>query len=160
MVGGEGRGRAVGGDGAMAMGCWLRGRSSWEEDGFKAKGEGLSAGGSERRPCVGSEGSEGMCGIRGIRGIRGHHAGSGGAARGPRRWAMRGLSTGGLGAKALRGIRGIRGHVRDQRDHRDQRASRGVGGSGEGHRGGGRCVDLAPRLPFLEVLIDLPCFQS
>ena len=69
--------------------------------GFKAKGEGLSAGGSERRPCVGSEGSEGMCGIRGIRGIRGHHAGSGGAARGPGRWAMRGLSTGGLGAKGL-----------------------------------------------------------
>ena len=110
MVGGKGRGRAVGGDGAMPMGCWLRGRSSWEEDGFKAKGEGLSAGGSERRPCVGSEGSEGMCEIR-----------------------------------------GTRGH---------QRASRGVGGSGEGHRGGGRCVDLAPRLPFLEVLIDLPCFQS
>ena len=153
MVGGEGRGRAVGGDGAMAMGCWLRWRSSWEEDGFKAKGEGLSAGGSERRPCVGSEGA--CAGSDGS-----DHAGSGGAARGPRRWAMRGLSTGGLGAKALRGIRGIRGHVRDQRDHRDQRASRGVGGSGEGHRGGGRCVDLAPRLPFLEVRIDLPCFQS
>ena len=39
--------------------------------GFKAKGEGWRAGGSERRPCVGLEGSEGMCGIRGVRGIRG-----------------------------------------------------------------------------------------
>ena len=72
----------------------------------------------------------------------------------------RGVECGRLGAKALRGIRGVRGQVRDRRDQRDQRASRGVGGSGEGHRGGGRCVDLAPRLPFLEVRIDLPCFQS
>ena len=91
----------VEGSGAMGRRRWvdgcgggLRGRTS----GFKAKGEGLSAGGSERRPCVGSEGSEGKCGIGGIKGIRGHHAGSGGAARGPERWAMRGLSTGGLGA--------------------------------------------------------------
>ena len=68
--------------------------------GFKAKGEGLGAGGSARRPSVGPEGSEGKCGIRGIRGIRGHHAGSGGAARGPGRWAMRGLSSGGLERRA------------------------------------------------------------
>ena len=94
----------VEGSGAMGRRRWvvgcgegLRGRTR----GFKAKGEGLSAGGSERRPCVGSEGSEGKCGIGGIGGIRGHHAGSGGAARGPERWAMRGLSTGGLGAKGL-----------------------------------------------------------
>ena len=33
--------------------------------GFKAKGDGLSAGGSERRPCVESEGSEGICGVGG-----------------------------------------------------------------------------------------------
>ena len=57
-------------------------------------------------------------------------------------------------------------------DQRDQGACAGSEGSegsegitrgrGErrGARGGGRCVDLAPRLPFLEVLIDLPCFQS
>ena len=100
VVGGEGRGRGVGGDGAMAMGCWLRGRSAWEEDGVQGEGRGVECG------RLGAKALRGTRGIRGhardqSRGIRGHHAGSGGAARGPGRWAMRGLSTGGLGAKGL-----------------------------------------------------------
>ena len=61
---------------------------------------------------MGGEGVEGegrgvVCGrvgakdLRGARGIRGHHAGSAGAARGPGRWAMHGLSSGGLEAEGL-----------------------------------------------------------
>ena len=42
-----------------------------------------------------------MRGISRIRRIKGHHAKSGGAAMGPVRWAMRVLSSGGLGAKGL-----------------------------------------------------------
>ena len=94
----------VEGSGAMGRRRWVVGCGEGLRGGtrgFKAKGEGLRAGDSERRPCVGSEGSEGKCGIGGIGGIRGHHAGPGGAARGLVRWAMRGLSTGGLGAKSL-----------------------------------------------------------
>ena len=84
----------------MAMGCWLRGRSAWEEDGVQGEGRGVECG------RLGAKALRGTRGIRGhvrdqSRGIRGHHAGSGGAARGPGRWAMRGLSTGGLGAKGL-----------------------------------------------------------
>ena len=66
----------------VGCGGGLRGRAR----GFKAKGEGLSAGGSERRPCVGPEGSEGMCGIRaeGSEGItrgRGERRGARGGGR-------------------------------------------------------------------------------
>ena len=36
VVAGEGRGRGIGGDDAMARGCGLRGRSTWEVEGLKA----------------------------------------------------------------------------------------------------------------------------
>ena len=113
MVGSEGRGRGVGGDGAMAMGCWLRGRSAWEDEGVmiadnscrnKSGHDTISSSDHAWSTTLTQKETDrdrGKCGIRGIRGIRGHHAGSGGAARGPGRWAMRGLSTGGLGAKGL-----------------------------------------------------------
>ena len=59
MVGAEGRGRAVGGDGAMAMGCWLRGRSAWEDEGVQGEGRWVECG------------RLGAKALRGIRGIRG-----------------------------------------------------------------------------------------
>ena len=56
----------------MARGCGLRAESAWGARGLKAKGEGLCAGGSVRRICVGPEGSEGiMLGRPGRRGARG-----------------------------------------------------------------------------------------
>ena len=44
----------------MAMGCWLRGRSAWEEDGVQGEGRGVECG------------RLGAKALRGIRGIRGH----------------------------------------------------------------------------------------
>ena len=97
MVGGEGRGRAVGGDGAMAMGCWLRGRSAWEDEGVmiadnswrnKSGHDTISSSDHAWSTTLTQKETDrdrGKCGIRGIRGIRGHHAGSGGATRGPGR---------------------------------------------------------------------------
>ena len=59
VVGGEGRGRGVGGDGATAMGCWLRGRSAWEDERVQGKGRGVECG------------RLGAKALRGIRGVRG-----------------------------------------------------------------------------------------
>ena len=59
MIGGEGRGRGVGGDGAMARGCGLRGRSAWEVEGVQGEG---------RRVGCGRLGTKALRGIRGIRG--------------------------------------------------------------------------------------------
>ena len=59
LVGGEGRGRGVEGDGATAMGCWLRGRSAWEDEGVQGKGRGVESG------------RLGAKALRGIRGVRG-----------------------------------------------------------------------------------------
>ena len=89
VVGGEGRGRVVGGDGAMARGCGLRAESAWGGEGVEGEGRGVVCG------------RVGAKDLRGARGIRGHHAGSAGAARGPGRWAMHGLSSGGLEAEGL-----------------------------------------------------------
>ena len=59
LVGGEGRGRGVEGDGATAMGCWLRGRSAWEGEGVEGKGRGEESG------------RLGAKALRGVRGVRG-----------------------------------------------------------------------------------------
>ena len=139
-----------------AMGRWrwvvgcgggLHGRRT----GFKAKGEGLNAGGSERRPCVGPEGSEGMRGIRaeGSEGIT--------RGRGERRGARGGgrcvdLAPGGLERRASLG--------HDRRFRRNRSSPVPAAPTSFWHDRGFRrnqssrhlpCFHTAPGLPFLWV---------
>ena len=78
LVVGGGRGRGVGGDGATAMGCWLRGRSAWEDEGVQGKGRGVERGRLGAKALRGIKGVRGQVRDRRVRGIRGHHAGPGG----------------------------------------------------------------------------------
>ena len=111
----------------MAMGCWLRGRSAWEENGVQGEGRGVECG---------RLGAKALRGTRGIRGhVRDQSRGTEGITRGrgERRGARGGgrcvdLAPGGLERRAslpyhpgLGDPRQQGGVIIKQGDHRPQR---------------------------------------